>query len=195
MVGKRVFRTFACGLTITLFFGGAFAWQSSDDEIKDMARHWERLTSILRIYSPSSPDGAAEQASKASDQALISGNLQTTSVNQPTPGSLAAGTSAQLQHHLESIGNDIVMVQRVVDQLAARQEQMAQDIATLRLTEQHVIDRLSPLSQATIVYVPQRQNGQRIVQSDGFVQSNSARTPVRQAQSPLSLSPVSNSRP
>jgi hypothetical protein len=189
--GKRVFRTLACGFIIIVIIGGALAWQSSDDETKDLVRNWEisliRLTSLLRTNSPTSSDVAAGLAFKSSDQALIPGNSQTALVNRVTPGSLAAGSSAELHRHLESIGNDIAAVRRFVDRLAASQKQMAQDIATLQLTEQIVIERLSSLPQSTTIHFPQRQNVQRIVQSEGVVQSNSVRIRARPAQPPLQL--------
>jgi hypothetical protein len=189
-VGKRVFRTLACGFIIVIV-GGALAWQSSDDGTKDIVRNWEisliRVTSLPRTNSPTSSDVAAEPASKSSDQAPIPDNPQTAPVNRVTPVSLAARSSAELQHHLESIGNDIIVVRRIVDWLAARQQQMAQDIATLQLTEQIVIERLSSLPQSTTVHLPQRQNLQRIVQSEGVVQSNSVHIRARPAQPPLQL--------
>jgi hypothetical protein len=186
---KPNFRTLGCCFIIIVLVGCALAWQSSDDGTKDIVRKWKisliPLTSVLHTNSPTSSDIAAEHASKSSDQAPMAGNPPTAPFNQATSGSLAARSSAELQHHLESIVNDVALIRRIVDRLAARQEQMTQVITTLQFTERNVIEGLS--SQSTAVHVPQRQNVQRIVQSVGIVQSNPVHIPARPAQPPLPL--------
>jgi hypothetical protein len=52
-----------------------------------------------------------------------------------------------LQHQLETIAGDLASVRRLVEQLAARQSQMAQDLATLQAAERDVSQKLSSLSQ------------------------------------------------
>jgi hypothetical protein len=181
-------------LSLTLCFitlGGALAWQYSDDATQHIARNWAlpliSLRSVLNANSPTSSDVAAEHASKSSEQALIAGSLQTASVNQVTSESPATRSSAELQQQLDSIENDIVAVRRIVDRLAARQEQMAQGITMLQFTEHNVIEGLSSLPQSTTGKFLQRQNVQRTVQSDGVVQSNPVHIRPRLAQTPLPL--------
>jgi hypothetical protein len=178
-VGKRICLPLAWCFIIVL--GGALAWHYSGDAI--IVRNWEipliSLTSAVDANSSISSDVAAERASK--------GSRQTAPVNQVTSEAAAARSSAELQHQLDSIGNDIVVVRRIIDRLAARQEQTAQGITMLQFTEHNVIEGLSSLPQSTTVRLPQRQNVQRIVQSEGVGQANPVHVRPRPAQTPLPL--------
>jgi hypothetical protein len=71
--------------------------------------------------------------------------LQTAPANQST---LAPATelSTALEHRLETMGNNIAVMHRFVERLAARQEQMAQDIATLQTAQKDMIDKISTLA-------------------------------------------------
>jgi hypothetical protein len=57
------------------------------------------------------------------------GPPQTASLTQTAPGSAAPATSSELVQQLEGISRDLVVLQRRVEELAATQEQMAQNIA------------------------------------------------------------------
>ncbi len=164
-VGRRVFRTVAWGFIFTVIFIGAFAWQAGDEQTKDMMRGWgislSRVLSGVRANLSSRFDVAAETIFKTEDQAATTQNvahLQTSSINLSIPASLATGSLAELQQQLDTIGNNIADVQRVVEKLAARQEQMDQDIATLQWTGQNVIQELSAVSRSPGVHVPLRKN-------------------------------------
>jgi hypothetical protein len=166
--GRRVFRTFAYGFIIIITVGAALAWQSSDDKTKDMVRAWgislRQLSSVLGTKSHTASDAAAEPVSKISEQA-----------------SVAAGSSPEAQRQLETIVSDLAVVRRIVEQLAAKQEQMAQDIATLQAAEQNVSERKSSLPQS--LAVPPRKN----MQSEAAVQSPSVPIPTPRPQKPLPL--------
>jgi hypothetical protein len=172
-----------------IIVGGALAWQYGDDAIQHIVRNWEirliSLTSVLDASSPTSSNIAAERASKSSDQARIADRLQTAPINQA--GSPATRSSAELQHQLDSIGNDIAVVRGIVDRLAARQEQMAQGITMLQFTEHNVIEGLSSLPQSTNGNFLQHQNIQRVVRSEGVVQLNPVHNRPGPAQTPLPL--------
>jgi len=164
--GRRVFRTFAYGFIIIVTVGGALAWQFSDDKTKDMVGAWgislSQLSSVLGTKSPTTSDAAAEPVSKTSEQA-----------------SVAAGPSPEAQHQLETTMSDLAVVRRIVEQLAAKQEQMAQDIATLQAAEQNVSEKISSL--------PQSPASRRIVHSEAAVQPPSVPVPTPRPQKPLSL--------
>ena len=142
-VGRRVFRTFAYGFVIIVTVGAALAWQSSDDKTKDMVRAWgfslSQLSSVLGTKSPVASDVATGPLSKTSEQA-----------------SVAVGPSPEALHQLDTMVSDLAVVRRIVEQLAAKQEQMAQDIATLQATKQNVSEKKSSLPQTSAV--PPRKN-------------------------------------
>lgn len=167
-VGRRVFRTFAYGFVIIVTVGAALAWQSSDDKTRDMVRAWGisliQLLSVLGAKSPIASDAATEQASKTSQQA-----------------SVAAESSPEAQHQLQTMVSDLAMVRRIVEQLAAKQEQMAQDIATLQAATQNVGEKKSTVPQSAAV--PPRKN----IRSEAAVQPFSVPIPIPRPQTPLPL--------
>ncbi len=167
-VGRRVFRAFAYGFIIIVTVGAALAWQPSDDKTKDIVRAWgislSQLSSVLGTKSPAASDVAAKPVSKTSEQA-----------------SVAAGSSPEAQYHLETMGSDLAVVRRIVEQLAAKQEQMAQDIATLQAAEQNVSEKKSSLPQSSAV--PPRKN----MHSEAAVQPPSVPVPTPRPQTPLPL--------
>jgi hypothetical protein len=85
------------------------------------------------------------------------------------------------------MANDILAVGRIVDRLAARQQQMAQSITMLQFTERNVVEGLSSLPQSATARSVQRQNGQRIVQSEGIAQPTPGLTPPRPVPTSLPL--------
>ncbi len=167
-VGRRVFRTFTYGVIIIVTVGAALAWQSSDDKTRDMVRAWGisliQLLSVLGAKSPIASDAATEQASKTSQQA-----------------SVAAESSPEAQHQLQTMVSDLAMVRRIVEQLAAKQEQMAQDIATLQAATQNVGEKKSTVPQSAAV--PPRKN----IRSEAAVQPFSVPIPIPRPQTPLPL--------
>jgi hypothetical protein len=59
------------------------------------------------------------------------------------PNNLHQRQAPGLQQQLETIVGDLTIVRRIVEQVAARQDQMAQDIATLQAAEQNVSQKIS----------------------------------------------------
>ncbi len=169
-VGRRVFRTLTYGFIIIATVGAALAWQSSDDKTRDTIRAWgtslSQLSSILATKSPVGSDAATEPASKASEQA-----------------SVAATSSHDLQHQLETMVSDLAVTRHMVEQVAAKQEQMAQDIAALRSAQQNLSERTSSLPQSPTV--SPGKNAQRIVHSEAPVQLPSVPIPTPRPQKPL----------
>jgi hypothetical protein len=189
-VKRRVLRTFYCGLFIAAIVGATFAWQSSDDETKDMVRDWgislAQLSTVLDSRSATNSDAAGEARLKTPDQSptLDTTIPQKVAVNQSTPPLLAAAPSvvpAELQHQLGSLEDSIAEVKRAVDKLAAAQEQMTQTITTLQSTEQSVVDRMALLSQSSTANVPAHKH------SGIISQLPSGHVPGRPAQAPLPL--------
>jgi len=162
-VGWRVFRTVARGFIVIATVGAAFALLSyGDDKQRDLVRardlslSW--LSSVLRSDSHQGSDGSAEPASKPSNQtpspstALLAGSPSIQSVQAP----VAIESSPELQHQVETMTSDLTVVRRLMEQLAAKEDQMARDIATMQATEQNVSQKLSSLPQSPTVRIPRK---------------------------------------
>jgi hypothetical protein len=193
-VARRVFRTVAVGFIITAIVAAALILQSSD-QTQDILSAWgsslSRLSSVLRTDAPPGAAVAAAPAAGAPDQAQAQNSAppQAAPATQPAATSAAAGSSADPQRQLQAIVNDLTAVRRIVEQLAAKQEQMAQDIATLQAADQSVLQKMSALPQSPAAHVPPHKNGPRIVHSETTVQSPPVPLPAppRPAQAPLPL--------
>lgn len=127
---RAVFRFF---IAVLIGVGATLAWQSYGDEAKEMVGVWvPSLAWLLPASTTSSVDGQA---------------------------SAAAGiTSAELVQQLKPVTLDLAIVRHGVDQLAttikqlaAKQEEMAQEIATLKATEQDIREKISSPSQPRTV--------------------------------------------
>jgi hypothetical protein len=158
----RLFRTGACGFIITVIVGSAFAWQSSDDTKKEMVKGWVNslVWSSPRLHRslPPESDAPAEAVSATSTQPRSGATviLPTPSSEQPTPTKTATESSSDLQQQLESILGDLAIVRRIVEQVASRQDQMVQDIATLQEAQQNVSSKISAPPQSPIIRVRPR---------------------------------------
>ena len=165
-VGKRAFRTFAYGVIIIVAVGAALAWQSADDKTKDMVRAWgislNQLISAPDAKSPIVSDKVTEPVSKTSQQTSVANN-----------------SSPDAHQQLESMASDLAAVRRIVEQLAAQQQQMAQDIAMLQAAEHNVGETKPTLPQSSAV--PPRKN----IQSESAVQR--APVPLPPPRPPLVL--------
>jgi hypothetical protein len=133
--GRRLFRTLAFGVITPVMVGAAFAWQFyGDDQTKDMVRGWRtsprELSPVVSTnFWPSSSDVAAELAFKTSDRVPTqdAALLQAATAIPSAQVSVALESSPELQHQLETVVSDVAVVRRIVERLAAVQEQMALD--------------------------------------------------------------------
>lgn len=160
----QAFRALFYGLLIAAVAGLPLAWQLGDKDTKDMIAAWAtELNKWVGVSTAKPPPAAVQAASKIPDRAATA--------TPGTPGQQAAGGAALapvfapvaagsaqelerqapqyqgLQHQLETIAGDLASVRRLVEQLAARQNQMAQDLATLQAAERDVSQKLSSASQ------------------------------------------------
>ena len=154
-VGRRVFRTFVYSLIFAAMV--AVAWQAyRDDEAKKMfsvlGHSWLTwVSSLSRHKSSVGSDPATARAPKSSDQ--------TAAVAQSGAAPALADVSRELQQQLQAVISDLAIVRRAVEQIASKQEQMAQDIATLQAAERNVSQKVSspaPPAQAAAVRPPRR---------------------------------------
>jgi hypothetical protein len=120
-------------IAILIGVGATLAWQSYGDEAKEMVRTWAPSLGWLLPSSTKLPQDA--QVSTASFV-----------------------TSAEVEQQFKPVALDLSNVRRRIDQLAirledlaARQEKMAQDVAILPVIEQDVREKLSPTPQPRTV--------------------------------------------
>jgi hypothetical protein len=122
---------------------------------------------------------AAEPGSKLSDQA----------VTPSAPTSIAIREFPELQQQLQTIVSDLAALQRIVEQVASKQEQISRDVATLQTTEQNISGKVSSLTQPTAVRVVQRRNVAKLVHLGSPKQPAAESLPV-QTPAPETPSPV-----
>jgi len=181
-VERRAFRTAIRGAIIVIAV--AAGWQVyRDDQTKDLLKAWghsllNRSSAVLATTQPGS-EIAAEPGSKLSDQA----------VTPSAPTSIAIREFPELQQQLQTIVSDLAALQRIVERVASKQEQVSRDVATLQATEQNISGRVSSLTQPTAVRVVQRRNVAKLVHSGTPKQSAAESLPV-QTPTPETPSPV-----
>jgi hypothetical protein len=156
------------GLIVAIIVGAV--WQVyRDDQTKELIKTWGQssliwASSVLGTTQRSS-ELAAEPGSTLSEKAVT-----------PTP--VAIGEIPELQLQLQTMVGDLAVLQRIVEQVASKQEQISRDIATLQATEQNINEKISSLTQAAAVHAPPRRNVAKLVHSE---------TPKQPAASPLPL--------
>ena len=132
-IGKRAFRTVArFSFAVLIGVGTTLAWQSYGDEAKAMVTAWApSLRSLL-------PVSTLEPAA-------------------------APATLPQLVQQLKPMALDLAIVRRSLeqlaanqDQLAAKQVQMTQNVATLQEVEQDIKQEISALPSPHAVHAPPR---------------------------------------
>ncbi len=177
-VGRRLLRSVAFGVITPVMVGAAFALQFyGDDQRKHMVGAGEPHRVVASTNSSGS-DLAVELASKTT--AL----LQAEPVTLSAPGSVTPGSSPKLQHQLETVASDIAVVRRIVERLAAVQEQMALDIVTL---QSDVSQKVSLPPHSPAVPVPPRKYVPNSAHSDVVVHSPLVPVPTAPARTPLAL--------
>ena len=128
--GRRMLRgLFRLAFAILLGVAGTLTWQSRGEEAKATIRAWAPSLAWLLPPSTSSPvDGQASTATVV--------------------------TSADLAQQIKPVALDLAIVRHGVDQLATtikqlavRQEEMAQEIATLQATEQDLKEKAAASAQ------------------------------------------------
>ena len=158
-IGRRAYRALArFSIAALIGVGATFAWQSQGDDAKEMVRTWvpplSWLSSVSTTTSPPDVDVAAVQTRpipagqrSAQDAALPQPASATPTVTAPA----AAATSPASAPQLEAMARDLAVVRRSVEQLAAKQEQMAHDIAILQMVEQDIREKMSSPPQSRSV--------------------------------------------
>jgi hypothetical protein len=190
--GRLLVRTIAFGVVTSVVVGAAFAWLFYGDvhgaQMVDAGKVPGMFVSSKTVTKISdrvpTPDQAAlptqDQALPTQDQAAVPTQDQAAPVLPPGQVSVASESSHEVQHQLESIANDVAMVRRIVERLAAVQEQMVVDMAALQKSGQNANKNESLLPHSPAVPVPSRKYAPVVVRSNSPsvpVPSAPARTP------------------
>jgi hypothetical protein len=168
-VAKRLSRVIVRGFIIFALVGAAFAWQRyADDQTKamaqsDMAKAWNLasrwLPSVFQTETRPSSGVAVEPVPENSNQAAMQQTAaqqaaaaapqpapeppQATPLAPATPAPVAPAISPELEQKFEALQNDLADMRHIVEQIASRQEEMAQDMVTLQVAQQTLTQRLS----------------------------------------------------
>ena len=182
-VGRGAFHTIAPGFVVIAIVGAALALFAFESDQKknivtawDLSRSW--VSSVLRPNLSQGSNAAAKPVSKPLDQMPTrnSAVLPAAPGISSAPASVATGSAPELQHQLEAMANDLAAVRRLMDQLTARQDQMARDIATLQGAEQNVSPKISPLPQSPTVHTPRKRVGRMMYKVPLAADPNRPRT-------------------
>jgi hypothetical protein len=139
-VGRRIFRAFVFGFIVTAMIG--VAWLAyRDDETKSTIIAAAHSSLGLFLSAVTAKSTLAPDPSPQSDKS----KGEAASQSPATP--VAAEASPELQQ-LQMIASDLAIVRRTVEQLARKQELMAQDITMLQASEQSIIQKVVSLTQA-----------------------------------------------
>jgi hypothetical protein len=186
VVGRRLVRTVAFGVLTGVLVSAGFAWHFYGDAHSAYIVDNGRAPSALVSMKAPGSNVTVEQASKTSDrvptqdqatlstedqaelptqdQAAPATQDQAAPVLPPGQVSVAPGSSPELQDQLESIASDVAVVRRIVERLAAVQEQIALDVVTLQKSNQ-ANQKASMLPHAAAGAVSSRQRASNIVRS------------------------------
>jgi len=157
-VGRRIFRTVVSGLIIAVAVGAG--WQVyRGDQTKELLKTWGHSSliwmSAVLGTSQRGSELATEPDSKLSDHAVT-----------PSTTSVTVKESPELQQQLQNVVSDLAALQRLVEQVASKQEQISRDMMTLQAAEQNLSAKISSLTQPAAVRVAPRRNIAKLVHSE-----------------------------
>ena len=126
---RRVLRSLArFSIAVLIGVGATLAWQSYGDTAREMLSTQVPSLSWLSVSTTTpTPDAEGSAQKPAGSQSAPA---------QTAPSAAAATTSEFTQ--LEPIAHDLAAMRRSLEQLAAKQEQMAQNIAAMQAAEQDI---------------------------------------------------------
>ena len=163
----RLFRTCVWGVLVIGMVGAGFVLLSYEKQVKQIvfgARDYLASSRLDPVSGPGSPKGAEPTLaiSKPSNENKPSDEKSTDHAATVIPATTTSAKSVGTEY------GDLADVRRLLEQMLARQEQMAQDIAALQAAEQTINQQLSTLTsppESPAVRTPTR----RTMQSRGRV--------------------------
>jgi hypothetical protein len=138
---RRTLRSLArFSIAALIGVGATLAWQSYGDKAREMlSTQVPSLGWLLVSTTTLTPDGQGSAQNAAARQ----------SAPIPQTAAPAAAVTTPEFTQLEPIARDLAAMRRSLEQIAVKQEQMAQNIATLQAAEQEIRKKISsrPLAQ------------------------------------------------
>jgi hypothetical protein len=129
-VVRRVLRSLArFSIAVLIGVGATLAWQSYGDTAREMLSTQVPLLGWLSVSATTPTPDTEGSAQKPAGS-------QSAPIAQAAPPAAAATTSEFTQ--LEPIAHDLAAMRQSLEQLAAKQEQMAQNIAAMQAAEQDI---------------------------------------------------------
>ncbi len=157
---RGMFRTLAGFIVVALIgLATTLAWLIYRDEAKEVVSAWvPSLGSSFTASTtkaPSNLDVTAEQTSSTAEVRASGQNTapQSTPALAPTLGS---------ESQLEAVLRDLAALRRSVEELAAKQDQMAQSIATIQAVQQDIRAKMSFAPPSSAVAIPPRRSEPRV---------------------------------
>jgi TolA-binding protein len=150
------------------------------DQTKELLKAWGRSSLIWMsaVLGASQRDSemATEPGSKLSDHAV-------------TPTSITVTESPELQQQLQNVVSDLAALQRLVEQVASKQEQISRDMTTLQAAEQNLSAKISSFTLPAAVRLAPRRNVAKLVHSEAPKQPIAVSQPL-QPPAPETPSPA-----
>ena len=182
--------------------GATLAWQTDGDQANEIIKTWAASLG-QRLAAASTTKSAAEITLAAAQTAIpVQPAAHDVALAQSRPGpqippasvGQAAPAAASTQQ-LNSIVQNLAMVQKGVEQLGAKQEEMARNIATLQAAEQDIRSKLLPAPQSSkVVPLPPRKKIVAVAPaqpaSPSSVEPSPSPHPTPVARPPVSLHPT-----
>jgi hypothetical protein len=190
---RRMFRVVGrfC-IAVVIGIGATLAWQSHGDQAKEMIGTW--ATSLGRLLSASTTKPAPEvniaaTQTATSVQVSVQDVARPSTETTPVPAGQAAPPAEGMQQ-LDAIARNLAVVQRSVEQLTAKQEEMAHNIATLQAAKQDIRTKISSGPQSSAVPLPPRKKTPAVAPAQSAAQST-AEQPSSPRPTPIPRPPVS----
>jgi hypothetical protein len=203
-IGRRMIRGVArfC-ITALIGVGATLAWQSHGDQAGAILKTWT-VSLGQRLVDPTTKS-APESLAPAQPAIPLQAAAQDETLRQSRSNSQAlpafagqAESAAASTQQLEAIARTVVAVQKGIEQLNTKQEEMARNIATLRAAERDIRSKLSPAPQSMVVVpLPPRKKivagapaGPAGPAAPSSAEPASSTRPVTVARPPLYLDPT-----
>jgi hypothetical protein len=154
-MGRRMIRAVArfC-IAVLIGVGATLAWQSHGDQASEIIKAWLEPLGLRWAASEAKPPPeitlAAAPTAKAAAQDVALPQSRSGPQSPPASVGQVAAAAASLQQ-LDTIARNLAMVQKSIEQLSAKQEEMVRNIAALQAAEQELKSKLSPVAQSKVV--------------------------------------------
>ncbi len=183
-IGRRMIRAVARFCIAALIgVGATLAWQSHGDQASEIIKAW---AAPLGQHWAASATKSAPEITPAAAQTAVP-------VQTPPASTGQAASAAASMQQLDEIARNLAVVQKGIEQLSAKQEQMARNIATLQAAEQDIRSKLSPVPQSRVVPLPPRKTivgGPAQLAAPSSAEPAPSPRPTPVARPPMSLDPT-----